>query len=252
MWIAPEGTGEVALAGAGCGDPDLLTRKTLKLMASADLCLIDSLVSGAVRGELPETCRVIEVGKRCGQHSFSQRVISRSLVRYAKLGLRVLRLKGGDSVVFGRLHEEIDALIAGNVVHQVIPGITTASAVAASLGISLTDRDCAQSMTLMTASRLTGEVSDLSRWGAGNQTLGIYMGKRHLKKITDQLIQAGRSSSTPCLVVQNATCADESHYLTPLASLPQVQAQLGEGPAILLIGEVCRRAQVERSAEQVA
>lgn len=235
--IAP---GEVWLVGAGPGDPDLLTRKAEKLIRAASVVFHDALVGeGVLALALPGT-RLVHVGKRSGRHSKDQATIDRLIVEAALAGERVVRLKGGDPSIFGRSTEELDACHAAGVPVRICPGVTAASAAAASLGLSLTLRGFARKLTLATAHARAGEVLDLD-WQAladPEATLAIYMGKAAAKPLSDGLIAAGLAVDTPVAMVENASLPDERTFRTRLDLLPlAARTALGDGPALLLIGK---------------
>jgi uroporphyrin-III C-methyltransferase len=240
--IIPRGT--VWLVGAGPGDPDLLTRKAEKLICAASVIFYDALVGPGVLALAPRSARLVPVGKRSGRHSKDQRSINDMLVDAALAGERVVRLKGGDPSIFGRSSEEMDALAAHQIPYHICPGITAASAAAASAGISLTLRGLARKLTFVTAHARAGEELDLD-WQAladAKATLAIYMGKAAAAKISRELIQAGLCAGTPVLLVENASLPNERQFSTRLDLLPlSAKSALGDGPALLLIGEAVRQ-----------
>jgi uroporphyrin-III C-methyltransferase len=240
--IIPRGT--VWLVGAGPGDPDLLTRKAEKLICAASVIFYDALVGPGVLALAPRSARLVPVGKRSGRHSKDQRSINDLLVDAALAGERVVRLKGGDPSIFGRSTEEMDALAAHQIPYQICPGITAASAAAASAGISLTLRGLARKLTFVTAHARAGEELDLD-WSSladPKATLAIYMGKAAAAKISRELIKAGLCAGTPVLLVENASLPNERQFRTRLDLLPlSAKSALGDGPALLLIGEAVRQ-----------
>jgi uroporphyrin-III C-methyltransferase len=240
--IIPRGT--VWLVGAGPGDPDLLTRKAEKLIGAASVIFYDALVGQGVLALAPRSARLVPVGKRSGRHSKDQRSINDLLVEAALAGERVVRLKGGDPSIFGRSSEEMDALAAHQIPYHICPGITAASAAAASAGISLTLRGLARKLTFVTAHARAGEELDLD-WQAladPKATLAIYMGKAAAAKISRELIQAGLRADTPVLLVENASLPNERLFSTRLDLLAlSAKSALGDGPALLLIGEAARQ-----------
>lgn len=241
--IAP---GTVWLVGAGPGDPDLLTRKAEKLLRSATIVFYDALVGAGVLALVPDEVRLVPVGKRSGRHSKDQDSINDLLVRAALDGERVVRLKGGDPSVFGRSAEEMTELAAHGVPVHICPGITAASAAAASAGISLTLRGLARKLTLVTAHARAGEALDLD-WNAladPKATLAIYMGKAAAKEVSDQLVQAGLAADTPVLVAENVSLPDERLVHTRLDLLAIAAKAIGEGPALLIVGEATRAQRV--------
>lgn len=235
--IAP---GEVWLVGAGPGDPDLLTRKAEKLIAAADIVFYDALVGPGVLDLIPSQVERVSVGKRSGRHSKNQQNINEMIVAAALSGQRVVRLKGGDPSIFGRSTEEMEACIAHNVPVRICPGITAASAAAASAGISLTLRGLARKLTFVTAHARAGEKLDLdwNKLADPGATLAIYMGKAANEEIARQLMQAGLPAGTPALVVENASLPDERIVRTRLDLLHLATGHaVTDGPALLLIGE---------------
>lgn len=230
--------GMVWLVGAGPGDPDLLTRKAERLLQGASIVFYDALVGPGVLA-LAGSARLVPVGKRSGRHSKDQKTIDQLIVAAALAGERVVRLKGGDPSIFGRATEEMTACRDAGVPVAVCPGITAASAAAASLGASLTLRGLARKLTLVTAHARAGEVLDLD-WAAladPQATLAIYMGKAAAREVSQGLIAAGLAIDTPVAMVENASLPDERIFRTRLDLLPlAARTALGDGPALLLIG----------------
>ncbi|NIJ17307.1 uroporphyrinogen-III C-methyltransferase [Sphingobium vermicomposti] len=235
--IAP---GEVWLVGAGPGDPDLLTRKAEKLIAAAEIVFYDALVGPGVLDLIPEGVERVSVGKRSGRHSKAQESINDLLLAAAKAGKRVVRLKGGDPSVFGRSSEEMEHLAADGIRFHICPGITTASAAAASGSASLTLRGKARGLTLVTAHLKAGEQLKLD-WEAlarPGGTLGIYMGRAAAGEISRQLIAAGRDPETPVMVAVNVSLPTERLIRGKLSALAFLVATISdEDPTLLLIGE---------------
>jgi uroporphyrin-III C-methyltransferase len=237
--------GEVWLVGAGPGDPDLLTRKAEKLIRAASIVFYDALVGQGVIDLIPDHVERISVGKRSGRHSKDQRSINDLLLAAAQDGHRVVRLKGGDPGIFGRATEEIDHLRAAGVSVRICPGITAASAAAASLGTSLTLRGQARSLTLLTAHARADEPLDIDwvRMADPNITLAIYMGKAAAGIVASALVKAGLCPQTPAAIIENASLPDERIVRTRLDLLPIAAcAAASDGPAILIIGEAVRGA----------
>ncbi len=233
-------TGSVWLVGAGPGDPELLTRKAERLIRSASVIFHDALVGPGVLELAAAGTRLVYVGKRSGRHSKDQASIDQLIVEAALAGERVVRLKGGDPSIFGRATEELDACRAAGVPVSICPGITAASAASAALGASLTLRGLARKLTFVTAHARAGEALELD-WAAladPQATLAIYMGKAAAGLLSRQLIAAGLPPSTPVAMVENASLPEQRLLRTRLDLLPlAAQAALGDGPAILLIGE---------------
>ena len=242
----PDGkrTGAVWLVGAGPGDPELLTVKALKILQKADVVVHDGLVSDEILDLAPASARRISVAKRKSRHSYSQDEINRLLVAFALDGLEVVRLKGGDPFIFGRGGEELEACRAAGVDCQIVPGVTAALAASASAGAPLTHRGSAQAVTFVTGHAASGSEPDLD-WESlarPNQTVVIYMGLSMATPIAARLMAAGRAGSTPALIVENASRADERRVVTTLAGLAEAAAEL-DGPALLIVGEAMALAQ---------
>ena len=245
--------GAVWLVGAGPGDPELLTIKALKALERADVVVHDGLVSDEILALAPAAARRISVAKRKSRHSYSQDEINRMLVAFAREGLTVLRLKGGDPFIFGRGGEELEACREGGVECYIVPGVTAALAAGASAGAPLTHRGAAQSVTFATGHAAKGGEPDLD-WPAlarANQTVVIYMGLSMAAPIAARLTAAGREGSTPALIVENASRADERRIVTTLAGLADAAASLS-GPALLIVGEAMALAQAGEGSELVA
>ncbi|THD78247.1 MAG: uroporphyrinogen-III C-methyltransferase [Phenylobacterium sp.] len=249
----PGRTGAVWLVGAGPGDPELLTIKALKALQRADVVVHDGLVSDEILELAPPSARRISVAKRKSRHSYSQDEINRMLVAFAREGLIVVRLKGGDPFIFGRGGEELEAARAAGVACHVVPGVTAALAAGASAGAPLTHRGAAQSVTFVTGHAAKGGEPDLD-WPAlarPNQTVVIYMGLSMAAPIAARLMAAGRAGSTPALIVENASRADERRIVTTLGGLAEAAAALA-GPALLIVGEAMALAQAGEGAALVA
>jgi uroporphyrin-III C-methyltransferase len=245
--------GMVWLVGAGPGDPELLTRKAERLIRAASVIFHDALVGpGVLDLALPGT-RLVHVGKRSGRHSKDQGTIDRLIVAAALAGERVVRLKGGDPAIFGRATEELEACRAAGVPVAICPGVTAASAAAASLGTSLTMRGSARKLVLVTAHAKANESLDLD-WASladPQATLAVYMGKAAAAEVSRSLRAAGLSASTPVTLVENASLSDERHIATRLDLLPlAAKAALGSGPVLLLIGEAMRSGSARQTAVQ--
>jgi uroporphyrin-III C-methyltransferase len=230
--------GRVWLVGAGPGDPELLTLKALKALQGADVVVHDGLVSEAILDLSPPGARRLSVAKHKSRHSYSQDEINRLLIAFARQGLAVVRLKGGDPFIFGRGGEELEACREAGVTCEVIPGVTAATAAAASAGAPLTHRGAAQAVTFVTGHARSGRVPDLN-WAAlaaPNQTVVVYMGLSAAPAIQRSLLDAGRAPATPAVIVENASLASERRIATTLGGLSDAAADL-TGPALLMIGE---------------
>ncbi|NKJ02715.1 uroporphyrinogen-III C-methyltransferase [Novosphingobium sp. SG707] len=235
--------GMVWLVGAGPGDPELLTRKAERLIRAADVVFYDALVGEGVLALVRPGTRMVSVGKRSGRHSKAQGSINDLLLEAALAGQRVVRLKGGDPSVFGRSAEEIEHLAKGGVVAKVCPGITTASAAAASAGASLTLRGSARGITYVTAHLRAGEPLklDWATLASESQTVGVYMGRAAAGEIARGLIAAGRDPETPVMVAVNVSRPDERLIRGKLSTLAFLVATISDDdPTLLLIGEAVR------------
>jgi uroporphyrin-III C-methyltransferase len=229
--------GNVYLAGAGPGDPNLLTLRVLRLLETADLILPDDLVSAEILAMAHAGAEIIPVGKRCGQPRITQAEIHVLMLEAAQAGRSVLRLKSGDPLIFGRAGEEMAALRAAQISFEVIPGITTAFAAAARLKTPLTDRSAASKLILATAHHAAGKLEPTPKWAGGladDATLIIYMPGRKFRALADDLIASGIIADTPCVAISNATAPEEHIHRTTLAGLDD--ADVGPAPVILLIG----------------
>ncbi|MCH8686643.1 uroporphyrinogen-III C-methyltransferase [Pedomonas mirosovicensis] len=237
--------GDVWLVGAGPGDPELLTLKAIRLIEAADVVFHDALVSAEILALVPKHVRVRSVGKRSGRHSREQGDINDDLLSAARAGLRVVRLKGGDPSIFGRSAEEMAHLRAHGISVHVVPGITAASAAAASAGVSLTLRGAARRLQFITAHAKAGEALDLD-WAAladPRSTLAIYMGRAAAPEVARNLLSAGLPPATPALIVENASLASERRFSTRLDLLAlAVKTAVGDGPTLLLIGAALKSA----------
>jgi uroporphyrin-III C-methyltransferase len=234
--------GEVWLVGAGPGDPDLLTRKAVRLIEAASIVFHDALVGPGILDLIPAHVRCIAVGKRAGRHSQHQDAINTLLVRAALEGERVVRLKGGDPSIFGRSAEEMDALVAHNICVRICPGITTASAAAASAGLSLTLRGTARQVRFITAQNCDGEGEpDWAALADPATTLAIYMGRSRAARISRELMGHGLSPKTPVLVASNVSLLQEKLVSTHLDLLAlAVDRAATAGPVFILIGEAAK------------
>jgi uroporphyrin-III C-methyltransferase len=243
--------GKVYLVGAGPGDPELLTLKALRVLKAADVVLHDELVGAEILSFVPPTAQAQNVGKRCGQKSATQAEINALLINYALLDLQVVRLKGGDPLIFGRGGEEIEALRKANLDVEIIPGVTAALGAAAAAQIPLTHRRLSSSLIFITNHH--SSAADNSDWPASispTATVVVYMPGYAYAATARQLIAAGLKASTPCAIISQATRHEERVFKTTieeLRSAPRLPA-----PTLLVVGEVVRLAEHPSLHEQFA
>jgi len=232
--------GEVYLVGTGPGDPDLLTFRALRLMQQADVVLYDRLIGDGILNLVRRDAERVYVGKRPREHVVSQAEIGQMMIRLAKAGKRVLRLKGGDPFIFGRGGEEIAALSEHGIAFQVIPGVTAAAGCGAYAGIPLTHRDHAQSCVFVTGHEKNGQPG--LNWEGliqPRQTVVVYMGVASLAAITEGFISHGADPRTPAAVIENGTSPEQRVITGTLADLPRRSAQARvKSPALIIIGSV--------------
>ena len=241
---APGEPGVVYLVGAGPGDPDLLTVRAVQLMQQADVVLHDELIGPEILDRVRRDAERIYVGKTKGRHSLSQDEINTLMLGHARAGRRVLRLKGGDPFVFGRGGEEAEYLRARGIEVIAVPGITAAVGALAAAGIPLTHRDHASAVTFVTGHTRAGDPEiDWASLARGDRTLVVYMGLSNAREIAGRLRGAGLDPTTPVAVVQNGTRPDQRVSTGTLADLGRLaEAHAGQGPALLVIGDVAASA----------
>ena len=239
MREAPTTKGKVYLIGAGPGAADLLTLRAARVLASAQVVLVDALVDSAVLDHCAADARIVHVGKRARCRSTSQAFIQRLMWRHARQGRVVARLKGGDPFIFGRGGEEAEFLGARGVAVEIVPGLTAGTAIPAALGIPVTHRCIARSVTFV-----TGHASDEAEpdWCAlvqSRATLVVYMGLQRLRHIARQLLAAGMSTATPAAVIAHGTLAGERCVVAPLGEIAAaVDAAALGSPALIVVGDV--------------
>ena len=230
--------GKVYLMGAGPGNPELLTVQAAEILKTAEVVLHDHLVPQEILDLIPAWTQVRNVGKRCGQAGISQDQIHRLLVAAAHEGKRVVRLKGGDPLLFGRVGEEMEALARAGLEFEVIPGVTSAMGAAAAAKIALTDRRYASKLVFLshhTAANVSPEWEDVALKDA---TYAVYMPGKNYGAIAAKLMEGGLERTTPCVIVANATLAEQQVHRTTLEELA-LEERL-PAPSVLIIGEVAK------------
>jgi uroporphyrin-III C-methyltransferase / precorrin-2 dehydrogenase / sirohydrochlorin ferrochelatase len=246
--------GSVVLVGAGPGDPELLTLKALKTLQSADAVLFDDLVAKPILDCVRPGARMIDVGKRGYRKSCKQPDINAMMVSLAREGLKVVRLKSGDPLIFGRAGEEIEACRSAGIPITVVPGVTSAQGAAASLKVSLTNRDHARRLQFITAHDRRGHLPQDIDWSAiadAAATTVIYMPKRTLAELTNVALVHGLDPNTPTIAVANATRPDEQVIISTVGTVAaELDAAHPDGPVLVMVGEALRYATVRDAAEQ--
>ena len=232
--------GKVYLVGAGPGAADLLTLRAARILASADIVLHDALVHPDTL-RLATKARFIDVGKRYGKVSTEQRFIHRALIEAARAHEVVVRLKGGDPMMFGRAQEELDALAAAGIETEVVPGVTAALAAASSLKVSLTRRGVARTVTFLTPR--VGKDETASEWlpsALAADSVVLYMAAGASREIASALIDAGKPAATPVALVESATLPEEKRLFITLGALRDLEMPRASGPVVMCVGEVFR------------
>lgn len=233
----------VYLVGAGPGAADLLTLRAARLIAEADVILHDALVSDEVLA-LATTAKLYNVGKRANRPSMDQRLICRLLVRMGQRHAKVVRLKGGDPNLFGRASEELDACAAAGIAVETVPGISAGFAAAATLNSSLTKRGVSRSVTFVTPTVARGGVED-THWAdaaAAAETAVIYMGALRANAVLRNLTERGVPAARPIALIESASTPNERILRGVLAELPELASRLGDGPALIIVGEAIAEA----------
>ena len=232
--------GKVYLVGAGPGAPDLLTLRAARLLEEADIVLHDALVHPDTLA-LAKRARLIDVGKRYGKVSTEQRFIHRALIEAARTHGVVVRLKGGDPMLFARAQEEMDVLDEAGIEYEVVPGVTAALAAAATLGVSLTRRGIARTVAFLTPR--VGKDETASEWlpaALGADSVILYMAAGASQSIAASLIDAGKAAATPVALVESATLPEEQRVFTTLGALRAAALPRAAGPVVMCVGEVFR------------
>jgi uroporphyrin-III C-methyltransferase len=231
--------GKVYLVGAGPGDPELLTLKALRVLKTADAVLHDDLVAPEILKLIPPTAQVHNVGKRCGKKKILQEEINFLMIALADSGLRVVRLKSGDPLIFGRAGEEIESLRRANIPFEIVPGVTSAMGAAAIAQIPLTHRRASSALVFLTAHQAPGsESANWSKLAGSGATLVIYMPGQNYSEVAAKLRGAGLAGDTPCAVISRATTPQQQTHrstITELHGSPKLAA-----PTLLVVGEVVR------------
>ena len=233
-------SGFVSFVSSGPGDPELLTLKAVARLQAADAVLFDDLSAGPILAHAREGADLVGVGKRAGRLSPKQDHVSRLLVDYARSGARVVRLKSGDSGLFGRLEEEIVALREAGIGYEIIPGVPSAMAAAAAAGIPLTRRLTARRVQFVTGHDVTGTLPEdlnLSALADPQATTVIFMGKRTFGELTRRLIAAGMSADTPAVLAESVSTPAQKIVRGTLATMERLIAEeAADGPALILLG----------------
>jgi len=233
-------SGFVSFVSAGPGDPELLTLKAAARLGAADVVLYDDLAAGAILDHARKGATLVSVGKRAGRPSPKQEHVSRLLVDYAATGANVVRLKSGDAGIFGRLEEEVEALRAAAIAHEIVPGVTAACAAAAAKGIPLTRRHTARRVQFITGADAKGELPEDLHWTAladPHAVTAVYMGKKTFPALAARLIAHGLSPDAPALLAESVGHADQRLIRTTIRQLADQLAQESvTATAVILYG----------------
>lgn len=236
--------GFVWLLGAGPGAPDLITLRGLRVLQAAEAVVYDELANDELLKHCPAGCELHPVGKRAGRHNATQGEINSLLVSLARAGKKIVRLKGGDPLVFGRAGEEIEALRAAGLPYEIVPGVTAATASAAVAGLPLTHRDFSSAVVFVTGHQCAANTGGLD-WAALAKlkaTLCFYMGVRRLPEIAHNLLHHGMAAETPLALVSEATLPTQRIVITTLGDAEKMDSAQIAQPALVVIGEVVRLA----------
>jgi uroporphyrin-III C-methyltransferase len=240
--------GKVYLVGAGPGDPELLTLKAHRLLQSAEAVLHDDLVATEILRLIPSTAQVHNVGKRCGKKQIVHGDINFLMIALAQTGLRVVRLKSGDPLIFGRAGEEIESLRAAGIPYEIVPGVTSALGAAAATQIPLTHRRASSAVVFITAHQAAeAETADWRKFVGSGATLVVYMPGQNYASVAKKITDAGLNRDTPCMLISRATTRSQGTHRTTIAALgraPHLAA-----PTLMIVGEVVRFADPSAVAE---
>jgi len=237
----PRRSGFVWLVGGGPGAADLITVRGQNILRTAEVLIYDDLANSDLRALCPDRCEMLYVGKRASRHSTTQEEINQLLVNHALAGRCVVRLKGGDPAIFGRLGEELEALRAANIPYEIVPGVTAACAAAAAAGVTLTRRGVASAAVLATGHECGGKEGPSLDWDALAQpgaTLCVYMGTRRLAALADRLMDLGHKADTPLLIVSHASLPQQAIRYGTLEEAGVLAAEALGTPSLVLIGEI--------------
>ncbi len=245
VWpAAPRSSAVVALVGAGPGDPELLTLKAADRLGRANVVVHDTLAEPELLRRFAPQARAVDAGKHRGKAMMTQPEINELLVTSARQGDRVVRLKGGDPCIFGRAQEERRALEDAGIEYEIIPGVSSLSAVPAAAGVIVTDRDVGRSLGAYSLHKRGGQLTDETEWqqmARGPDTLILFMGRAVMRQACTRLIQYGRSRQTPAAFVVNGTRKDQQIIMGTLQALPDAAESLtAPGPGLIILGEVVR------------